>query len=108
MVTRSEQYRASEERSSGEAKRAVRAGRSKPGIPPAKRTREKLRAEKKATYAMEPVPEGGRPSRRSTRKSTNRAKPDTAFNYVEELRKSSPTARFRRARACAGRGGAAS
>jgi len=98
MATRSEQYRANEERS-GEVKRAVRASRSKPGVPPAKRTREKQHAEKKATYAMEPVPEGGRPSRKSTRKSANRAKPDATFNLVEELRKSSPTARFRKARA---------
>jgi len=46
---------------------------------------------------------GGRPSRRSTRKSVNRTKPDTAFNAVEELTKSSPEARFRKARAQASR-----
>ena len=99
MATRSEQFRATEARhgqSEGAAQR--RAARSKPGATSEQRSRSKVHADKKATYALEPAT-SGRPSRKSTRKSANRSKPDTAFNLTEQLKKGSPEARFRRARA---------
>jgi hypothetical protein len=52
----------------------------------------------KATYAPEP-PHEGRPSRKSTRKSAHRVKPDSSFSLRESLQKGSPESRARRARA---------
>lgn len=59
---------------------------------------ETKRAGKKASYARE-VPKGDRrPSRKSTRTSANRARPDTNLNLKEERQKGSPENRFRKAR----------
>ncbi|HVY44907.1 MAG TPA: hypothetical protein VHB21_03470 [Minicystis sp.] len=96
MATRSEQARAKEQRKG--ARPSIRAGRSKPGVEPAERSREKEHAGRKATYAIE-EPRAGRPTRKSTRKSANRSKPDASFNLREQLQKGSPEARARRSRA---------
>jgi len=93
MATRAEQFHADEQRS-GKTGTRKRRSRSKPGVPRAKRSRAKEHAAKKAPYALELTVNGARPSRKSTRKSANRAKPDAAFNATEELRKGSPEARF--------------
>lgn len=53
----------------------------------------------KAAYAFESPAADGRRSRKSTRGSANRSKPDTNFNLRESLVKGSPEARFRKARA---------
>jgi hypothetical protein len=76
----------------------VRLGRTKPGVKPADRTRAKKHAGRKATYALEDRT-SGRPSRKSTRKSANRSKPDASLNAREALQKGSPAARYRKARA---------
>lgn len=59
---------------------------------------ETRRAGKKASYAKEAQSTHGQPSRKSTRSSANRAKPDTNLNLREERRKSSPKNRFRKAK----------
>jgi hypothetical protein len=103
MATRSEQQHADEQRRGArDTSTNRRINRSKPGSAPSDRSRSKKHAERKATHALEPDREG-RPSRESTRKSANRAKPDTNLNLREELQKGSPEARFRRANAGAGR-----
>jgi hypothetical protein len=51
--------------------------------------REKHRAGIKATHALEVVPRG-RPSRKSTRASANRAKADAPMDVREAMRKSAP------------------
>jgi hypothetical protein len=97
MATRSEQFHANEQRR-GEApeERDRRAAKSKPGVPPSERSRSKKHAEKKATYALEESTAGAKPSRKSTRKSANRAKPDTNLTLRESLQKGSPEARYRK------------
>ena len=57
-------------------------------------TNESERAGKKATYAFEGSV--GRRTRKSTRKSANRAKPDSALTIREEFRKDSPKERHSR------------
>jgi hypothetical protein len=96
MATRSEQAHAEEQRKNGSSKSRTRAGRSKPGAPPGTRTRAKKHAGRKATYALEATeaPEGGRPSRKSTRKSANRAKADAGLTGREQLVKGSPENRY--------------
>ena len=99
MATRSERFHASEERAHAKEKRATAKSekRTKPGVPPAKRSRARTHTEKKATYALEQSV--GRPSRKSTRKSANRAKPASSFDIREELQRGGPEASFRKARA---------
>src|SRR5262252_5383376 len=102
MATRSEQFRAMQSRrGQSKAARKKRAMSSKPGIAASDRSREKVHAGKKATYALETVTTA-RPTRKSTRKSANRSKPDAAFNLREELQKGSPQERFRKASVKAG------
>jgi hypothetical protein len=98
MATRSEQFRANEERKHSQRKppTAPTARRPKPSVTASQRTEH---ARKKATYALEVTPPGQRPTRKSTRSSANRAKPDATFNILESLVKGSPEARFRKARA---------
>lgn len=100
MATRAEQQHAAEQRRRRGAK--TRAGRTKPGVAPEDRSRDKKHAARKATYALEES-ENGRPSRKSTRKSANRSKPDSNLTAREALQKGTPTARFRKARAKARR-----
>ena len=57
----------------------------------------------KASYAIERPSKEGRASRKTTRDSANRAKPDTNFNLREEMVKGSPESRFRKARTQAAR-----
>lgn len=96
MASRAEEHQAEEQRRNRADK--TRTGRSKPGVPHAKRTKAKKHAQRKATYAIE---EGGgrRPSRKSTRKSANRSKPDAALIIREGLVKGSPQSRHRKAMA---------
>lgn len=57
------------------------------------------RAGQKATYAQEAPAKTGKVSRKSTRKSANRSKPDTNLTLRQERRTRSPTTRARRATA---------
>lgn len=99
MATQSEQFHADEQRRESEKKR--KKARRKAGdaqkLRPAKK--KKGHTETKATYALEPKTDGKRPSRKSTRKSANHAKSDASLNRVEQQRKASPDAAFRRSRA---------
>jgi len=88
MATKSEQFRAEEQRQAHVAK--AQAARSKPDT----QSNESERAGKKATYAFEQT--AGTPTRKSTRKSANRAKPDASLTLRQEMVASSPTERFRR------------
>lgn len=98
MATRAEQYRAEEERGNRKApKRKAQA--DKPGVAPQDRTRARKRVAKKATYALEESTGGARPSRKSTRKSANRAKPDAALTRREAGQKGSPESRYAKTRA---------
>lgn len=95
MATKAEKFHVEEERAAAnEHKAKVRPERSKPGAAPGERTRAKKHAGRKASYALEP-PREGRPSRKSTRKSANRSKPDTNLNLRETRQKTSPEARAR-------------
>jgi hypothetical protein len=99
MATRAEQYKAAAERhGADDAAASKRAKASKPGSPPAKRAAAKKAAGRKASYALEPK-RAGRPSRKSTRKSANRSKPDTNLTLREGRTKGSPEARARKANA---------
>jgi len=64
---------------------------------------ETKHAAKKASYALEAPSKDGRVSRKSTRSSANRAKPDSNLTLREQRQKGSPTARARKARARASR-----
>lgn len=92
MATRAEQYRMMEQRKVPKPKRPGRAGK------PAAGKRATKAAGKKATYALE-APREGRPSRKSTRKSANRSKPDTNLTLRAARAKGSPEAKARKARA---------
>jgi hypothetical protein len=88
MSTKSQQFRAEEQRE--HANRNVQSERTRPDPT----TNESERAGKKATYALEET--AGRRSRKSTLKSANRSKPDAGMNIREEFRASSPKERHTR------------
>ena len=95
MATRAEQFRYNEERRPKDAtekspnKRSSRMSqRTKKNAAP----RDNQRAGAKATYAKELPSASGRKSRKSTRKSANRAKADANLNRREAGAKGSPKA----------------
>src|SRR5262252_6468167 len=90
MATRAERARAAAERTKHREKTPEKTRGAD--------SRRKRRSAKKATYALEP-PRRGRPSRKSTRKAANRAKPDAGFNITEEVRRGSPSQRYQKAKA---------
>ena len=94
MATRSEDYRSAEQRRARGKKKPTAPAKRSAGV----RSRAKKHAGRKATYALEDVT-SAKPSRKSTRKSANRAKPDANLNARETLRKGSPESRFRKAHA---------
>jgi hypothetical protein len=96
MATKSEQYRANEQRQSRAQKPKKR--RTEPAAGARGRSRTSARIAKKATYALERG-QAKRPSRKSTRKSAHRSKTDAGLVGREELRTTSPEARFARSRA---------
>jgi hypothetical protein len=93
MATKAEQFRDQDQRKG--TKRPSKKKKPKK----AAWSREKHHADVKATRVLEDSAPGKRPSRRSTRASSNRAKPDAPFNVTEEVRKGAPTARAGQARA---------
>ena len=88
MATRAERAHAESQRTGAAAKR-------RPSQKTSGGTKRKGRAEAKATYDREERDANGRASRRSTRGSGNRAKPDAAMNIREELVMASPSSRAR-------------
>ena len=97
MPTRGEQFRYEQERTNnkGGAKSASKQSHKKGVVV---RTGSG-HVGKKATYAEEPKREHGPPSRKSSRKSANRSKPDSNLNLREEMQKGSPESTFRKTRA---------
>ena len=96
MSTKAEQFKSKQERAAAKAHvEEERPERSKPGAPPGEKTQESLHAGRKATYALE-APREGRPSRKSTRKSANRSKPDTNLTLRATNQAVSADARARR------------
>jgi hypothetical protein len=98
MATRAEQYHSDEQRKGGKPHHTSTKKAKKPAW-----SREKHHAEVKATHALEDTAPGKRPSRESTRASSNRAKPDAGFELTEEARKGAPRVRAGAARAKATR-----
>jgi hypothetical protein len=97
MATRAEQFRTQMQReSTREAKRSPQTRKPPRGDAAVTKPR---RTPRHASYALELPAADGRRSRKSTRDSANRAKPDTSFNLREALVKGSPEARFRKANA---------
>lgn len=99
MATRSQEQHAEQQRRGLTARTRKRATARK-------RRRDKLSASHtakhargKASYALETPSRRGKASRKSSRASANRAKPDTNFNLREEMVKGSPESRFAKARA---------
>ena len=97
MATRAELFRTEEQRHSMRKKARPNPARQKSAAEGQAAKPGGVAAH--ATYALEPPAANGRRSRKSTRGSANRAKPDTNFNLRESLVKGSPEARFRKARA---------
>src|SRR5689334_942947 len=97
MATRSDAFRAAEQRKRQRPKTAkLRPGRTKPGVPPTLRRPAKKHAARKASYTLEAAPPGRKPSRKSTRKSANRAKPDSNLARRQKRAARSPEERFQR------------
>jgi hypothetical protein len=96
MATRSENFRAEEQR---KGPRAADGGARSTQKATASQEHAKTHAEKKASYARELPAEGSQPSRKSTRKSANRSKPDTNLILRESRKNRSPEARFRKSAA---------
>jgi hypothetical protein len=107
MSTRAESFHAEHERTHGKGPHKPRVARRQPKK--AAWSHDKPHAGAKATHALEETAPGTRPSRTSTRSSSNRSKADAAQNRTEEAKKGSPTslARASRAKATKVRGGGA-
>jgi hypothetical protein len=85
MATKAERARAESQRKGTAAKQSRTSGAKK----------RASRADSKATYAREGRDAEGRASRKSTRGSSNRAKPDAPMNIREELVMATPSSRAR-------------
>jgi len=94
MATRAESYKSEVERQARKKhKPRVSTKKPKKGA----WSRKSAHAASKATHAFEGVAAGKRPSRESTRSSSNRSKADAAMNATEETRKGGPENRARKA-----------
>jgi hypothetical protein len=96
MATKAQSLHAEEQRhgltdKARKRKKARKTRAEKLGAP-----HETKHARKKATYALEAPTAEGQSSRKSTRSSANRAKPDTNLNLREVRRNGSPENRFRK------------
>lgn len=94
MATRSEEARAERERanakkSPGAKKRAKKRVLAARHARPA--SHESTHANRKATVVLEDHAEGARPSRKSTRKASNRSKATSTLDIREELVKGAPS-----------------
>ncbi len=104
MATKAEAQHADTQRRGPTAKTRKRARARKTTSEKGGTSHESKRAAEKATYALEPTgPVGQRPSRKSTRASANRSKPDANLKRREDRAKRAPTNRLRKARAAASR-----
>ena len=99
MATKAEKVHAEEQRHGPSPKTKKRAKAKKMRAEKLVAPHETKHAGKKASYALETTPAKGRPSRKSTRSSANRAKPDTNLTLREGRAKGSPEARYGKSRA---------
>ncbi len=88
MATKAEQTRAEAEKKGPNPKKAKKAAQKKTAKKAGASTNKK--AGKKATFAKETTAPGKRPSRKSTRSSANRSKPDTNLTLRSERAKRAP------------------
>jgi hypothetical protein len=97
MATRAETFRAQQQKHPSK-RRAKPGPKNAHGAHDARgrKSAPNRRAGRKATYALERRTANARPSRKSTRKSANRSKPDTNFELRRERKTNSPEARHRR------------
>jgi len=96
MATRAEKFRAAEER---KPKRRAKKGPTGAHVAHdarGRKTSPNRRAGRKATYALERRTPGARPSRKSTRRSANRSKPDSNLERTRERKLNAPEARHAR------------
>ena len=103
MATKSERVHAEEQKHGPTPKAKKRAKARKTRADKLSAPHENVHAGKKASYAREEPAADGRKSRKSSRSSANRSKPDTNLTLREQRAKSSPEARFRQAKARASR-----
>lgn len=103
MATKAQQAHAEAEKKGPNPKRVKKASQKKTAK---KAANPNKAAGKKATFAKETTAPGKRPSRKSTRSSANRAKPDTNLVLRSERAKRAPedAARSTKARATRPRG----
>jgi hypothetical protein len=98
MPTRAESFHARSQRRGLTAKAKKLAKARKTRAEKLREAHESKRAGAKATWAREAPSPSGRVSRKSTRASANRAKPDSNLDLREQRTKGSPASRFRKAR----------
>jgi hypothetical protein len=93
MVTRADLFKSEEQR---RARKKHKHRVSQKKRKKAQWSRKSAHAASKATHAFEDTAGGKRPSRKLTRSSANRAKPDSARNLTEESHKGGPENRARK------------
>jgi hypothetical protein len=97
MATKAEARRAQDERHGPSPKARKRAQAKKTRADKLAVVHESKRAGKKASYAREVPSKTGSVSRKSTRRSKNRSKPDSNLTLRQERRTRAPSARAERA-----------
>jgi hypothetical protein len=93
MATKAEWFRYQAERS---GPKLAKQPRKKAGPLAPKAHNESAKADQKALYVLEDVAKGARPSRKSTRKASNRQKTDVAFRMKSRNAQGEPKTRARR------------
>lgn len=93
MATRAERFRAGQERRGPKKQRKGPVGAHGAQDPHGRKRNPNRAAARKATYALETHTPRARPSRKSTRASANRSKPDTNFQLRSERAARAPKAR---------------
>lgn len=91
MSTKAEQQRQAQQRANQAAKRS--SSRAVSAKKAASAPNGKTRVSQKASYAQEPGPKGT--SRKSTRSSANRSRPDAGLHARKEQEVTSPSSRYR-------------
>ncbi|HEX6836855.1 MAG TPA: hypothetical protein VF334_09800 [Polyangia bacterium] len=87
MSTKAQDFRYAAERTNKKPKKATRVREAEPRLT----HNDAHRVDHKATHAIEPT--GEHHSRKSTRGSSNRAKPDSAQRITARIKSTSPEAR---------------
>jgi hypothetical protein len=98
MATRAEWFRYHAERSGPKKPKAEKKAK------PAPKPHNLKKGDRKALYAFEDVAPGARPSRKSSRKASNRQKTDAQFRMKRGASESAPGSRVTKAAARTARG----